>query len=68
MWKTISKSETGKSETELVEFHLDGQLVKAPKNISVAAAFLQLESNPFRTTAISQSPRAPFCMMGVSTA
>ena len=48
-----------------IEIYLDGQPVVVPAGISVAAAMLLLEVLPTRQTAVSGSPRAPFCMMGV---
>ncbi len=50
---------------ELVELNLDGQPVSVPAGISVAAALLYLDAKPIRRTAVSDSPRAPYCMMGV---
>jgi hypothetical protein len=50
---------------ETVEIELDGELVSVPADISIAAALLQLDAIPFRSSPISGAPRAPFCMMGV---
>ena len=49
----------------LVEIELDGEPVKVPDGISMAAALFYLDALPSRHTVLSQSPRAPFCMMGV---
>lgn len=48
-----------------VTITLDGHATRVPALASVAAALLTAGQDPFRTTAISQSPRAPYCMMGV---
>jgi len=49
---------------ELIEISLDGEVVSVPGGVSVAAALLYLGVVNFRQTPISQSHRAPFCMMG----
>lgn len=50
---------------ETVEIILDGNPVKVNKGMTVAAAVLN-QNLPFtRTTPVSGSKRAPFCMMGV---
>ncbi len=53
------------SGSENIEIYLDGKPVPVPAGISVAAAMLQLGALPTRLTPVKQSPRAPFCMMGV---
>jgi predicted molibdopterin-dependent oxidoreductase YjgC len=50
---------------DLLEIEFDGASVTVPGGISLAAAMLYLDAIPFRQTIISQSPRAPFCLMGV---
>ncbi len=50
---------------EYVTLHLEGVEYRVPAGISVAAAVLQCGLLEVRTTPISGSPRAPFCMMGV---
>jgi predicted molibdopterin-dependent oxidoreductase YjgC len=50
---------------DLLEIEIDGESVTVPGGISVAAAMLYLDAIPFRQTIISQSPRAPFCLMGI---
>ncbi len=52
-------------DVPLVTITLDGRTAQVPAQASVAAALLAAGADPFRTTAISQSPRAPYCMMGV---
>lgn len=53
------------TETETVEVTLNGQTLRVSKSITVAAMALS-QNLPFtRTTAITNSKRAPFCMMGV---
>ncbi len=48
-----------------VEIVLNGQAIQVTKGISVAAAVLSYGEKYFRTTPVSDSKRAPFCMMGV---
>jgi D-hydroxyproline dehydrogenase subunit gamma len=53
------------SATETVEIILNGHTLQVSKGITVAALILS-QNLPFtRTTAITGSKRAPFCMMGV---
>ena len=44
---------------------IDGRPVGAEKGESVAAVLLRQPECWTRTTPVSQSPRAPYCMMGV---
>ena len=44
---------------------LPGQPVAAEKGESVAAVLLRQTQGWCRTTPVSQTPRAPYCMMGV---
>ena len=48
-----------------VTLQFEGRAITVPAGISVAAALLLKGAEPFRTTPVSQSPRAPYCMMGV---
>ncbi len=48
-----------------VSFRVEGQPVTARAGESVAAAVLAAGLGPTRTTPVSASPRAPYCMMGV---
>jgi predicted molibdopterin-dependent oxidoreductase YjgC len=48
-----------------VTLHFEGQPISVPAGVSVAAALLLKGAEPFRTTPVSESPRAPYCMMGV---
>jgi succinate dehydrogenase/fumarate reductase-like Fe-S protein len=50
---------------ELVEISLDGQTLSVPEGISLAAALLYIDAMPARLTPVSESPRAPYCMMGI---
>ncbi|MEH6650864.1 MAG: (2Fe-2S)-binding protein [Motiliproteus sp.] len=50
---------------ETISFRVEGQVVTARAGESVAAAVLAAGLGPTRTTAVSTSPRAPYCMMGV---
>ncbi|MCK5479151.1 MAG: (2Fe-2S)-binding protein [Methylococcales bacterium] len=51
--------------TEIVEVFLNGQSVQVLQGTSVAAMALTEGLRFTRTTPISDSKRAPFCMMGV---
>ena len=44
---------------------IDGEEVRVPAGETVAAAALIHGLSPFRTSAVSGAPRAPYCMMGV---
>jgi hypothetical protein len=48
----------------MVTVTLDGDAIRVPGDWTAAAAVL-LHGGVSRTTAVSGSPRAPFCMMGV---
>src|SRR5687768_14831831 len=48
-----------------VTVFVEGRAVTARKGDSVAAAMLAAGIDHCRTTPVSGSPRAPFCMMGV---
>lgn len=52
-------------DVEMVEIVIDGQSKAVPQGISVAAALLLVEAVPFRHSKVDQSPRAPYCLMGV---
>ena len=53
----------GKTETVTVNF--DGRDLPVRKGLTLAAALLEAGVTHFRTTPVTDSPRAPFCMMGV---
>ena len=44
---------------------IDGREVMVPADSSVAAAVLAYGDGVTRTTPVSDSPRAPYCLMGV---
>lgn len=52
-----------RADTVTLEF--EGQCISVPSGITVAAALLLRGAGPFRTTPVTSSPRAPYCMMGV---
>ncbi len=43
---------------------IDGRAVQVPAGETVAAATLIHGLQPFRTSTVSGTPRAPYCMMG----
>ncbi len=49
---------------ERVEIVLDGETLEVPAGIPLAAALLLVDRIPTRFNAMSNSARAPFCMMG----
>ena len=44
---------------------IDGKPFQAPQGCTAAAAALLAGATSTRTTAVSETPRAPYCMMGV---
>lgn len=48
-----------------VQIRFNGEPLRVPRDISVAAALLQAGVQRFRASAVSGAPRAPYCMMGV---
>ena len=44
---------------------IDGKPFQAPQGCTAAAAALLAGATSTRTTAVSEAPRAPYCMMGV---
>lgn len=51
--------------TRTVTLSFNDQALEVPAGISVAAALLMSGIHRFRATPVSESPRAPYCMMGV---
>ncbi|MCP4076350.1 MAG: (2Fe-2S)-binding protein [Gammaproteobacteria bacterium] len=55
-----------KNTKDLVSISINGKTFDVPAGESVAAAILTISGIHFtRTSHISNSPRAPFCLMGV---
>ena len=50
---------------EAITLKVDGQPVRARAGDTVASAMLSAGVGRFRTTPVSDSPRAPYCLMGV---
>ena len=50
---------------DTVTVHIDGRPVAVPVGCTAAAAMLIHGEGATRTTPVSGSPRAPYCMMGV---
>lgn len=53
------------SAAELLSIDFDGQTLQVPAGVSLAAALLASGVRRSRSTPVSGSPRAPYCMMGV---
>lgn len=51
--------------TRTVSLTFNEQTLTVPAGITVAAALLMSGISRFRATPVSESPRAPYCMMGV---
>jgi predicted molibdopterin-dependent oxidoreductase YjgC len=51
--------------TATVTVQFENQSISVPAGLSIAAALLLKGAESFRTTPVSQAPRAPYCMMGV---
>lgn len=47
-----------------VRIVLDGQEMRLPEGMMLAAALLLVNAGPLRKTPVSGAPRGPFCMMG----
>jgi hypothetical protein len=45
--------------------YIDGEAIEAESGESVAAVLVRQSAAASRTTPVLESPRAPFCMMGV---
>jgi len=60
MFRVIDKASAG-----TVSIHIDGHQYQVPAGLSVAAAVLLCDINKIRTTPVSDSPRLPYCMMGI---
>ncbi len=50
---------------DVVRFNYEGRTITARPGDTVAAALLAAGETTLRVTAVSGSPRAPYCMMGV---
>jgi len=48
-----------------IDFTFEGEIVQAQQGESLAAALMAQNLTPFRTTPVSDSPRAAYCMMGI---
>ncbi len=53
------------SGTATLMLYVDDQPVTAERGESVAAVLLRQQTPATRTTPVRESPRAPYCMMGV---
>ena len=50
---------------ETVSLKVDGKDIRARAGDTVAGAMLAAGVDRFRTTPVTESPRAPYCLMGV---
>jgi predicted molibdopterin-dependent oxidoreductase YjgC len=62
MFKPLTPLDT--SAADAVTLQVDGVAVPARTGQTLAVALLNAGLVPFRTTAMSGSPRAPLCLMG----
>ncbi|QEI07175.1 (2Fe-2S)-binding protein [Pigmentiphaga aceris] len=51
--------------TPSLTLYIDGQAVQASPGETVAAVLLRQQNPASRSTPVNESPRAPYCMMGV---
>lgn len=51
--------------TDTVTLRIEGREYQVPVGISVAAAVLLCGINKVRNTPVTDSPRLPYCMMGI---
>jgi len=56
---------TEHTQPERVDLYVDGNLYRVPVGISVAAALLLNDLVPFNRSSVDDTPRAPYCLMGV---
>ena len=63
MFKRLS--EQGGDIGESIQLTVDGKPVRARAGDTVAGAMLAAGVERFRTTPVTESPRAPYCLMGV---
>lgn len=52
-------------DQKMVSITFEGETLRVPEGISVAAALLSIGRGGFRTSIVGGTPRAPYCMMGV---
>jgi D-hydroxyproline dehydrogenase subunit gamma len=50
---------------ETIQLKVDGKPIRARAGDTVAAAMLAAGIDRFRTTPVTEAPRAPYCLMGV---
>jgi len=63
LFRTLQGSSVPASRS--VEIQFDGRVLQVQDGVSVAAALLGAGVSRFRTSVVSDTPRAPYCMMGV---
>jgi len=63
MFKRLSEQRGDTGET--VSLKVDGKDIRARVGDTVAGAMLAAGVDRFRTTPVTESPRAPYCLMGV---
>lgn len=62
--KTVSPFRDLSPEAARVELRVNGQELRLPRGMTLAAALLAAGVMPFRQTPVSGAPRGLFCMMG----
>lgn len=53
------------NSVEIIEIEVNGDVVRVPRQHTIAAALLGVGVKAFRHTPVSGQPRGPLCMMGV---
>ena len=64
MFKRVEQMPDARKDKSLL-ITVDGQAISVPTGETVAAALLLLEQSQCRSSVISGSARAPYCLMGV---
>jgi predicted molibdopterin-dependent oxidoreductase YjgC len=59
------KPMTEVAASRTVDLYVDGRLIQANPDQTLALALMQAGVSPIRYTAVSGAPRAPLCLMGV---
>lgn len=65
MLRRITSAHAGATGAATVTHYVEDRPVTVPMGTTVAAALLAAGQVEFRDTAVTDSPRGPYCMMGV---
>jgi|GEM_PF-165296 len=65
LFVSLSRQDSPQDPPQYVSVNFNGDLLRLPTNMSLAAALLAAGVTRFRNSTVSSAPRAPYCMMGV---